>query len=601
MKLIKYIIKKMIQHWGSHSSHMRNIKTFAIFSILLIALSIRTYASAYSNNGIEVKIDNTESSGAVQDLETSMAMTVKVKVKNKNMYSDADIDIFSHENNTFKSVGTKSYKFNLPPNAEITLRFSYLYKGYHTFYIDKKKREVHIKADIDDEKVYSYIDYINEVRRVSGIDVSTKSIIEDLERLDNNQTIESKKGNFKFPIWLIVMIVVIVCILLAIVLLKYYKEYKNTYYSFIAMIFLSALLVIFRHNILNAKGVETFLYGKRYSNTYSEKVYHANLPHNMSYTISYKYNGENPYINDLRDFDGDGLSNAEEVFYMSDVNSIDTDSDGLTDYVEVLKLQLSPIDIDTDNNGIKDSDEDSDKDKLSNIDEVNGIEVLGQVYYSDPSEIDTDADGLSDYEEVKGINIYNFISDPNLTDTDNDGLSDFEELEINEKYNLSLSDEDRNKVALNPRNEISNGIDRDIDRKFEQVLSNDMFDSSLYKENAIIPKITANAAGYIDNYIKVKEDKSEFVINNDAIIGKVLRVDNDYNDTRLTVSFDVSRYSEKKEYFKIATYKDGKVQILNTVVDGDYISSEINDGVVFVIDSVKYVDMIISYKKDNWK
>ena len=69
--------------------------------------------------------------------------------------------------------------------------------------------------------------------------------------------------------------------------------------------------------------------------------------------------------------------------------------------------------------------------KLSNIDEVNGIEVLGQVYYSDPSEIDTDADGLSDYEEVKGINIYNFISDPNLTDTDNDGLSDFEQFEIN--------------------------------------------------------------------------------------------------------------------------------------------------------------------------
>ena len=36
---------------------------------------------------------------------------------------------------------------------------------------------------------------------------------------------------------------------------QFYKEYKNTYYSFIAMIFLSALLVIFRHNILNAKGI----------------------------------------------------------------------------------------------------------------------------------------------------------------------------------------------------------------------------------------------------------------------------------------------------------------------------------------------------------
>ena len=82
----------------------------------------------------------------------------------------------------------------------------------------------------------------------------------------------------------------------------------------------------------------------------------------------------------------------------------DTDRDGIPDLIEQI-LGLNPALADSNNNGIKDSDEDPDQDALSNLREIaNG---------TDPLKIDSDGDGWSDEAEVSaGSNPLNPLSVP---------------------------------------------------------------------------------------------------------------------------------------------------------------------------------------------
>ena len=97
---------------------------------------------------------------------------------------------------------------------------------------------------------------------------------------------------------------------------------------------------------------------------------------------SFTTNSINIIDDRTEDFDGDGLTEAEEedAFGTSDL-LVDTDSDGLTDYQEAV------------------------------------------TYNTDPNNPDSDGDGLTDYEEV-----VTHETDPNLVDTDGDDLSDYDEL-----------------------------------------------------------------------------------------------------------------------------------------------------------------------------
>ena len=91
-------------------------------------------------------------------------------------------------------------------------------------------------------------------------------------------------------------------------------------------------------------------------------------------------------VNDVmkpEDFDGDGLSDVEEVSLGTDPKNIDTDGDGLKDGDEVNVHLTSPLKIDTDN------------DELSDYEEVN-------IYFTNPNNPDTDADTFLDGKEVQG-------------------------------------------------------------------------------------------------------------------------------------------------------------------------------------------------------
>lgn len=102
----------------------------------------------------------------------------------------------------------------------------------------------------------------------------------------------------------------------------------------------------------------------------------------------------------------------------SDPFKEDTDSDGLTDYFELMKMGLF-TDVcsgDTDNDMVPDAQEDMDNDSLTNLQEQN--------LDTDPLVADTDKDSLLDGFEV------NIGSNPILKDTDNDGLADDSELRL---------------------------------------------------------------------------------------------------------------------------------------------------------------------------
>lgn len=116
------------------------------------------------------------------------------------------------------------------------------------------------------------------------------------------------------------------------------------------------------------------------------------------------------------DVDKDGLVNwLEEYLGTSDTN-VDSDEDGLLDYEEVYVLHTDPTLKDSDNNGINDGDEDTDKDGIKNLDEY--------IHGTSPVKVDTDNDGLSDYDEI-----FVHETSPILNDSDNDGAIDGWEIE----------------------------------------------------------------------------------------------------------------------------------------------------------------------------
>lgn len=111
------------------------------------------------------------------------------------------------------------------------------------------------------------------------------------------------------------------------------------------------------------------------------------------------------------------------------LRTLDTDDDGVNDYVEIYETETDPLSADSDDDGLTDGEEinqyntdpnneDSDGDGLSDGDEVNS-------YNTDPNNTDSDGDGLSDYDEIMTYN-----TDPNDAsgDADGDGVSDVDEI-----------------------------------------------------------------------------------------------------------------------------------------------------------------------------
>lgn len=116
------------------------------------------------------------------------------------------------------------------------------------------------------------------------------------------------------------------------------------------------------------------------------------------------------------DTDLDGIVDYLEEMLGTDPSLSDSDGDGLSDYIEIMNTDTDPLLTDTDSNGIADGDEDADGDGLTNLVELS----IG----TDLTKIDTDSDGLSDSRE--GI----YGTDPLSDDSDGDGVTDGYEVDL---------------------------------------------------------------------------------------------------------------------------------------------------------------------------
>lgn len=142
----------------------------------------------------------------------------------------------------------------------------------------------------------------------------------------------------------------------------------------------------------------------------------------------------------VKDTDGDGLSDEEEQQLGTDPQKSDSDGDGIPDNEELGAELSTPIDTDKDN--IIDAlDPDDDNDGLDTL-------VEGKIGTS-PLLKDTDGDGLDDTKEVGNINNDKTIDTDNDgtidaldIDDDDDGLSTASELLLGTNHLLADSDSD---------------------------------------------------------------------------------------------------------------------------------------------------------------
>lgn len=167
--------------------------------------------------------------------------------------------------------------------------------------------------------------------------------------------------------------------------------------------------------------------------------------------------------NDLKDDDGDGLTNGEEVAIGSDPKDADTDDDGVKDGDEANPSDdtdgdklINVRDPDSDNDGLKDGTElgfgcdDAGTDKTKGLCVADGD--LGATVTS-PIDPDTDNGGVTDGNEDKNLNgvkdagetdptLGHGGDDGSLADSDGDGLSNGTEATLGTDPNDADSDDD---------------------------------------------------------------------------------------------------------------------------------------------------------------
>lgn len=186
----------------------------------------------------------------------------------------------------------------------------------------------------------------------------------------------------------------------------------------------------------------------------------------------------------------------------------DTDSDGLTDYFELMRLGLL-TDVnssDSDGNGIPDSEEDPDGDGLTNLEE--------QEYGTDPLNPDSDGDSLSDSFEINSLG-----TNPLLKDTDGDGLSDDSEL----------------RLGTDPLNPDSDG---------DGIPDGDETYVSTLKDDALGVKVKIEGTGDLAKEVFIYEEISELFTNISALVSPVVdfSLDNGtFENAQITIPYDSAK------------------------------------------------------------
>ena len=303
--------------------------------------------------------------------------------KNSNATSGIEKD------NDTKSGISKDNGYNSPNNnnkadSGISKKNSYYHKK-HTYIIGGHAYEL-TEAEYDEFQRY----------RNEKADVGAKHR-EPIEKNEREQ-LEQIKSQINAALLIIVIILIIAIALIVFIWFIIKSKSRGGYpnlskFRFFSILLITTLFINFLFNVTNKERVyaaDIYQENVQYNKSITTQVNYANFTCSFRVTIEYHFvNTIAPITNLELDTDSDTLPDYIEVLYLTDLNNEDTDGDGLPDGVEVYRIYTDPLRVDTDNNGVNDSDEDYDKDKLTNIEEKN--------HGTDYDNIDTDFDSLSDY------------------------------------------------------------------------------------------------------------------------------------------------------------------------------------------------------------
>ncbi len=217
----------------------------------------------------------------------------------------------------------------------------------------------------------------------------------------------------------------------------------------------------------------------------------------------------------LPDTDCDDIPDVIEEQLGIDPYNPDTDGDSLNDGYEVFTTFTDPAKVDTNENGVNDSDEDFDSDGLTNIEEYNNK--------TNPYSSDTDDDGLSDGTEV---NVYG--TNPLSADTDEDGLHDADEIAVGTNPTDPDTDDD--------------GI-LDCDEKFNQVFTHIVENGDCAIEEIVI---TVEGTGNIQTNTTVQS-----VMGSDVICSEVVGLIGEPFSIETTSRFDTATLAFKIDQSKL--------------------------------------------------
>ena len=556
-----------------------------------------SYANTYSNNSIEIEVSPQRRSYDYGD-----NVGIDINITNKNRYAKLHykiLEVYSGggfvplnlntEETVVDAFGSSEVEVNLQDffyreqedrtiDTHITFNNEYTspnnsqsagsgisesngyYHRKHTYTIGGHAYEL-TEAEHDE-----FMRYRNE--KVVGEKLGTNPV----EKSQQEQ-LETVKSQINATLLIIVIVLIIVIALILFIWFIMKSKSKGGYNGMAPFMSLLIIISILISNIIFVR-IKTYAADIYQENTKCNKsittqVNYASFTCTFRVTVEYYFvNTIAPITNLELDTDNDTLPDYLEVLYLTDLNNDDTDGDGLPDGVEVYRTYTDPLRVDTDNNGVNDSDEDYDKDKLTNIEEKN--------HGTDYDNIDTDFDSLSDYDEINGVKSKDFtrtyILDPLSDDTDSDGLRDDTEI----------------KLGLDPTNP------GDAHIKVSQTSSEDAIPRELGKKSSVPISFYGELVGDIDENVKVRKSNDSYYNQIEGLIGNPIIIETGYSyDDGLKISYDISKYINIANRIQLCRVQDEKIIFVeHTYISGNKLLGDVYSGEYCLIDSKKYMQDI---------
>lgn len=540
-----------------------------------------------SDSGIELGDDyDTTNKGRDEHVK------ITLNIRNNNPYESVNVTITEKVNKGFKQVATNKLdnkiSFKLDSNKEKVYKYNYKYSK--NTLLDQIDSIIYGDGRVNDiEGSDNEIDVKSGVG--SSIDDKNKSNEETSKNKSKIVDDTTNRRDNTFKIVLIVFIVLILGISVFIMFLTFIRSIRDKdvdfgdgggFNPFVLFIITTLIISLIYRNYSYAADYTPIMYekGVSYTKIISETVLFNDRFFDFSYEISVKFDNKHEITDYELDTDGDGLVDALEYLYMTNINDKDSDGDGLSDYLEVMVMNYNPNSKWTFGDGRNDGYRDYDEDGLRNNKEIE----LG----TDPTLYDTDGDGLDDYEEVNGVLSKNgrekYQTDPLKADTDEDGLND--DIEI--------------RLGLDPTNPITDGMTPDADRKIEQEFNLTNISQALTNNTFPIVSVNGRVKGDIDKELRIKEYSNENLKNSGLLIGKCISVElnNNSSTEEISITIDCSNYGERINKLTFVKYENGIMEYVETDVVGNNISAKLSNGNYAIVDVEQYLRKMHIYVGD---